>query len=94
MASCYFALCTHSQITRNEERAQLKSLLVQQLRKIMLEMDLEEATSRMLRTRLEKDMAMNLNEYKAFLDIQMLRILGQMERPSQIHEYLYLVSSH
>ena len=34
---------------------------------------------------------MDLTEYRGFLDQQMLRILGQMERPSQIFDYLYLV---
>ena len=36
-------------------------------------------------------MEMDLKEYRGFLDQQMLRILGQMESPSQIFDYLYLV---
>ena len=58
----------------------------------MLEQDLEETTSRQLRTLLEKEMNKDLKEYREFLDREMLRILGQMERPSKIYDYLYLVS--
>lgn len=59
----------------------------------MLQMDLEEVTSKQLRMQLEKEVSMELSEYKGFLDQEMLRILGQMERPSEIFDYLYLVSS-
>lgn len=66
--------------------------MVNKLRDIMLQMDLEEVTSKQLRMQLEREMSMELSEYKGFLDQQMLRILGQMERPSEIYDYLYLVS--
>ena len=56
----------------------------------MLHCDLEEVTSRQLRLQLEEEMQLDLREYKGFLDQQMLIILGQLERPSRIHEYLYL----
>ena len=62
------------------------------LRDIMLQMDLEEVTSKQLRMQLEQEVSMELSEYKGFLDQEMLRILGQMERPSEIFDYLYLVS--
>ena len=57
----------------------------------MLHEDLEEVTSRQLREKLEKEMDMQLNEYREFLDRHMLRILGQLEQPSKILDYLYLV---
>ena len=57
----------------------------------MLHEDLEEVTSRQLRQKLEEEMDMQLNDYREFLDRHMLRILGQMERPSKILDYLYLV---
>ena len=66
--------------------------MVNKLRDIMLQMDLEEVTSKQLRMQLEREMSMELSEYKGYLDQQMLRILGQMERPSEIYDYLYLVS--
>ena len=57
----------------------------------MLHEDLEEVTSRQLREKLEKEMGMELTEYREFLDRHMLRILGQLEQPSKILDYLYLV---
>ena len=62
------------------------------LREVMLHEDLEEVTSRQLRLKLEKEVDMQLSEYREFLDRHMLRILGQMEQPSEILDYLYLVS--
>ena len=57
-----------------------------------MHVDLEEVTSKQLRLSLESEIGMELKEYRGFLDHQMLRILGQMERPSEIYNYLYLVS--
>lgn len=79
-------------VYRSEERLHLEKLLVNKLRDIMLQMDLEEVTSKQLRMQLEQEVKMELSEYKGFLDQEMLRILGQMERPSEIFDYLYLVS--
>lgn len=57
----------------------------------MLHEDLEETTSRQLRRKLEEELDIQLNEYREFLDRHMLQILGQLEQPSKILEYLYLV---
>ena len=65
--------------------------MTNRLREVMMLSDLEEVTCKQLRLQLEQEMKMDLSEYRGFLDQQMLRILGQMERPSQIFEYLYLV---
>ena len=64
------------------------------LTKVMLHCDLEEVTSLQLRRKLEEEMKRDLKEYRGFLDQQMLVILGQLEKPSRIHEYLYLVSEY
>lgn len=74
------------------EKENFRKLLVVKLREVMLHCDLEEVTSRQLRLQLEEEMRLDLREYKGFLDQQMLIILGQLERPSRIHEYLYLGS--
>lgn len=84
--------CVHAHTYRSEERLHLEKLLVNKLRDIMLQMDLEEVTSKQLRMQLEQEVKMELSDYKGFLDQEMLRILGQMERPSEIFDYLYLVS--
>lgn len=41
---------------------------------------------------MEKELDMNLNEYKSYIDEEMLKILGQMDTATQIFEYLYLGS--
>lgn len=69
----------------------LEKVLICKLREVMLGQDLEEVTSKQLRLLVEKEMNMDLKEYRGFLDQHMLRILGQMERPSQIFDYLFLV---
>lgn len=66
-------------------------MLTFKLREVMLHQDLEEVTCKQLRLLLEEEMKMDLKKYRGFLDQQMLRILGQMERPSQIFDYLFLV---
>ncbi len=72
----------------------LERTLTNRLREVMMQADLEEVTCKMLRLQLEKEMKMDLSDYRGFLDQQMLRILGQMERPSQIFDYLYLVNEN
>ena len=57
----------------------------------MLHADLEEVSSRQLRLEMEKQLHMDLKGYRGFLDQQMMYILGQMEKPSEIQEYLFLV---
>ena len=45
-----------------------------------------------LRERLEEEMRMDLSKYKAFIDEEMLLILGQLDSPSQVFDFLYLGS--
>ena len=76
---------------RDAEKRAFKDTLIQKLRDVMLHLDLDTASSRQIRQQLENEMMMNLKEYRGFLDQQMLYIVGQLEEPSKIHEYLYLV---
>ena len=46
-----------------------------------------------IRTELEQHMSCNLNEYKEFIDNEMLLILGQMDKASLIFDHLYLVNT-
>lgn len=43
-----------------------------------------------IRQTLEERLNLNLNEFKEFIDQEMLVILGQMDKPSKIFDYLYL----
>jgi protein phosphatase slingshot len=74
------------------EERKIKELIRCKLREIMTTVDLDEVTSKLIRTRLESEMHRNLIEYKSYIDEEMLKILGQMDTATQIFEYLYLGS--
>lgn len=61
------------------------------LRYIMQSVDLDNVTSKDIRKKLLARLKINsLSEYKEFIDREMLVILGQMDKPSKIFDYLYL----
>lgn len=61
------------------------------LRYIMQSVDLDNVTSKDIRTRLLERLKIDsLSDYKEFIDREMLVILGQMDKPSKIFDYLYL----
>ncbi|XP_053255407.1 protein phosphatase Slingshot homolog 3 [Podarcis raffonei] len=62
------------------------------LREVMATTDLENITSKEIRTELERRAGRSLNDYKEFIDNEMLLIMAQMDRPSRIFDYLYLGS--
>ena len=74
-----------------EEKDSVKKLLTHKLREIMLHEDLEEVSVKQLKKKVEEAVAMDLTPYNKFLDQQMMVILKQMEKPSKIYDYLYLV---
>ncbi|XP_071945241.1 protein phosphatase Slingshot homolog 1-like isoform X2 [Antedon mediterranea] len=82
----YAGLC------RPSEKDILHRLIRVKLKEIMLEVDLDEITCRQIRLQLEDRMDKDLKEYKGFIDEQMLLILGQIDAPSLIFDYLYLGS--
>ena len=69
-----------------------KSIMKAQLRKIMKQVDLDEITSKSIRLQLENDLKQNLEEFKSFIDEEILLILGQMDQASKIFDFLYLGS--
>lgn len=62
------------------------------LKEVMMSLDLDVATSKEIRKRVEDELGMDLSEYKSFLDQEMLVILGQMDGASRIFDELYLGS--
>lgn len=61
------------------------------LRYIMQSVDLDNVTSKDIRKRLLDCLKIDsLAEYKEFIDREMLVILGQMDKPTKIFDYLYL----
>ncbi|GBL76593.1 Protein phosphatase Slingshot [Araneus ventricosus] len=74
------------------EREETERHIRMKLKEIMMSVDLDEVTSKYIRTRLEEILDMDLKEYKPFIDQEMLTILGQMDSPTEIFQYLYLGS--
>ncbi|KAM3963593.1 LOW QUALITY PROTEIN: protein phosphatase Slingshot [Aphomia sociella] len=62
------------------------------LKEIMMSVDIDEVTSKVIRGRLEEELDMDLNEYKSFIDQEMLTILGQMDAPTEVFDHVYLGS--
>lgn len=58
----------------------------------MVSVDLEQVTSKEIRNKLEKYFQRDLSDYKSYIDKEMIRIMGQLEEPSKILDYLYLGS--
>lgn len=78
--------------SRPTERRETERTIRTALKEIMMSVDLDEVTSKYIRGRLEKQLDMDLGEYKSFIDEEMLIILGQMDAPTEIFEHVYLGS--
>ncbi|KAM6959286.1 uncharacterized protein ssh2a [Aplochiton taeniatus] len=74
------------------ERERTERLIKTRLREIMMQKDLENVTSKEIRTELEMHMVCNLREFKEFIDNEMIVILGQMDSPTEIFDHVYLGS--
>ncbi|KAL0965641.1 hypothetical protein UPYG_G00283860 [Umbra pygmaea] len=79
-------------VDRPTERERTECAIKAKLRSIMMFRDLENITSKEIRVELEQHMSCNLTEYKEFIDNEMLLILGQMDKATQIFDHLYLGS--
>ncbi|CAK1581880.1 unnamed protein product [Parnassius mnemosyne] len=74
------------------ERDETERVIRCTLKEIMMTVDLDEVTSKVIRGRLEDELDMDLAEYKSFIDQEMLTILGQMDAPTEIFDHVYLGS--
>uniref|UniRef100_A0A4W5M6M7 Protein phosphatase Slingshot homolog 1 n=1 Tax=Hucho hucho TaxID=62062 RepID=A0A4W5M6M7_9TELE len=79
-------------VDKPTERERTECLIKAKLRNIMMFQDLENVTSKQIRTELEQHMSCNLMQYKEFIDNEMLLILGQMDKATLIFDHLYLGS--
>ncbi|XP_056135423.1 protein phosphatase Slingshot homolog 1 [Lampris incognitus] len=79
-------------VDKPSERERTECLIKAKLRSIMMCQDLENVTSKQIRTELEQHMSCNLKEYKEFIDNEILLILGQMDKATLIFDHLYLGS--
>jgi len=83
----------HQFIERPLEQKGSEDRLRAGLREIMQSVDLAEVTSRDIRMALKQNLAPDdylVEQYRGFVENEMLVILGQLDKPSQIFEYLYL----
>uniref|UniRef100_A0A8D2LT12 Protein phosphatase Slingshot homolog 1 n=1 Tax=Varanus komodoensis TaxID=61221 RepID=A0A8D2LT12_VARKO len=74
------------------EQSMTERMIRAKLREVMATTDLENITSKEIRTELEQRVGCSLKDYKEFIDNEMLLIMAQMDRPSRIFDYLYLGS--
>lgn len=77
---------------RPTAKEETEGVIKMKLKEIMMSVDLDEVTSKYIRSRLEEHLDMDLGEYKSFIDAEMLMILGQMDAPTEIFEHVYLGS--
>lgn len=77
---------------RPTEREETEKVIRTALKEIIVQLDLDEVTSKYIRTRLEEHLDMNLTEYKSFIDEEMLKILKQLDAPTKIFDHVYLGS--
>ncbi|XP_078278738.1 protein phosphatase Slingshot homolog 2b isoform X2 [Rhinoraja longicauda] len=74
------------------ERELTERQIKTKLREIMMQKDLENVTSKEIRTELEMQMVCDLREFKEYIDNEMIVILRQMDNPTEIFEHVYLGS--
>lgn len=82
----------NSFLCRPTQREETEHVIKTTLKEIMMSVDLDEVTSKYIRTRLEEHLDMDLGEFKSFIDQEMLIILGQMDSPTEIFDHVYLGS--
>uniref|UniRef100_A0A0M3I2Z2 protein-serine/threonine phosphatase n=1 Tax=Ascaris lumbricoides TaxID=6252 RepID=A0A0M3I2Z2_ASCLU len=68
----------------------LEAQIHDRLKEVMQTVDLDDVTSKDIRMKVEESMGINLDDYKDFISRQMMVIMGQMDKASQIFPYLYL----
>ncbi|XP_060740666.1 protein phosphatase Slingshot homolog 3 isoform X2 [Tachysurus vachellii] len=74
------------------EREGVEREIKVQLRDIMRTVDLENITSKQVRSALEARIGLDMKNYKEYIDNEMMVTMAQMDKPSKILDYLYLGS--
>ncbi|CAL1613272.1 unnamed protein product [Knipowitschia caucasica] len=76
----------------SEDRVSKEKLIKDQLRDIMMTEDLDNLTCRMVHTALNTRLGFDIRPFKEYIDNEILVTMAQMDKPSQIFDYLYLGS--
>ncbi|KAI5716101.1 hypothetical protein M8J76_000996 [Diaphorina citri] len=74
------------------QRDETEKIIRSTLKEIIMSVDLDEVTSKYIRSRLEDIMDSDLGEYKSFIDQEMFNILKQMDAATEIFPHVYLGS--
>ncbi|XP_006818097.1 uncharacterized protein LOC100376065 [Saccoglossus kowalevskii] len=77
---------------KRTEKEATEKLIKKKLRNIMMEVDIDNITSKQVRSLLQEDLNMDLKEYRFFIDEEMIIILRQMDAASCIFDHVYLGS--
>ena len=78
--------------TKLYDEEDAEAAIKSKLRSIMRHVDLDRITSKVIRKQLENEMGESLDQYRAFIDKEIILVLGQMDPASKILDYLYLGS--
>ncbi|XP_026803210.2 protein phosphatase Slingshot homolog 3 isoform X1 [Pangasianodon hypophthalmus] len=78
--------------SHSTERERVEREIKVQLRDIMRTVDLENITSKQIRSALEAKIGLDMKNYKEYIDNEMMVTMAQMDKPSKILDYLYLGS--
>uniref|UniRef100_A0A3P8ZIA2 protein-serine/threonine phosphatase n=1 Tax=Esox lucius TaxID=8010 RepID=A0A3P8ZIA2_ESOLU len=76
----------------SKERVSVERQIKEELRDIMRTEDLENITSKQVRSALETRLGMDMKNYKEYIDNEMMVTMAQMDKPSKIFDYLFLGS--
>ncbi|KAJ8015747.1 hypothetical protein DPEC_G00029360 [Dallia pectoralis] len=76
----------------SKERVSVERQIKEELRDIMRTEDLENITSKQVRSALETRLGMDMKNFKEFIDNEMMVTMAQMDKPSKIFDYLFLGS--
>ncbi|KAL3858380.1 hypothetical protein ACJMK2_012971 [Sinanodonta woodiana] len=74
------------------DQSSLYKAIKTELKNVMMRVDFEEVTTKFIREAVEEAMGMSLKEHRNFIDLEIINIMGQMDAPTKIEEYLYLGS--
>ncbi|XP_033829837.1 protein phosphatase Slingshot homolog 3 [Periophthalmus magnuspinnatus] len=76
----------------SEDRLCKEKLIKDHLRDIMMTEDLDNLTCRMIHNALNTRLGFDIRPFKEYIDNEILVTLAQMDKPSEIFDYLYLGS--
>ncbi|XP_051944945.1 protein phosphatase Slingshot homolog 3-like isoform X2 [Xyrauchen texanus] len=82
----------HTGGSSSSDRQSVEREIKAQLRDIMRTEDLENITSKQVRTAMESRIGIDMKDYKEYIDNEMMVTMAQMDKPSRILDYLYLGS--